>query len=163
MKNKKKLAGIVVIVAILFGSVTGCITTPPPNVGYLFPLEITSEQISNILGISITEIDEMRTNLNVQTYYVTGLHTAEDVFGDFRETYVDWIEHLDGALYLSDEINIYAGAWRQVIGINTVVVAEGPYILAETGWDCIVITSFGEITDYSEIFEGSLFSGDGDV
>lgn len=152
--SRSKLSTIVVIglALAMFVPLTGCITEPPEPAWYLFDLDLTAEQISTVLGMNQSEVEMMMSDLNVETYYCLSSYNASVVYNDIKEEYTDWTKYLDGPQYISDSLTIYAGAWRRIITIHSVIVAEGSYIYNETGYDTIVLTSYGEAGTYSEIF-----------
>ena len=105
MNNKKKAFLLVAMIALVVPLV-GCIEEPVAQKWYLMELEVSDQQISNLLGVNTTEVAEYREKLNIEIYVLdptyaltTADMTAEEIYEDFCLDYVDWVPHYDDALY----------------------------------------------------------------
>ncbi len=148
----KRLLGLGVVMLAMFAPLTGCITEEPVIESYLLDLEITPEQISTLLGLPLEDVETAINDLNAE-FYGTYIHNASYVYEDYSSKYDGWYEHYNTVIMETEQLTIYAGAWRQLVGVNTVVVAEGTYVFDETGYPTVIMLTHGEVMQYTDLME----------
>lgn len=150
-KTKKGIVGILITTALVV-SLTGCITEAPTKENYLVEYYPTNEQLSELIGINETEVQQYKTDFDVKIY-TTDNKTALEIYEDYGLKYKDWTEHMNGSLFESEKLTIYTGVWRQIVDVHSIIVAEGTLVHDETSYNTVVITSHGTIDEYYDLLD----------
>ena len=141
-------------VLVSIAAFSGCIDSQPEVKWYLEEIDPNDQMISDLLGLSVDEITQLNEDLNIRYYGVVdpdSVINATYVYKQYKDDYVDWSTHYDDCLVDSlPYYKIYCGAWRKLITINAIAVVEGSLVELETGYNMVVITSYGELSKYQE-------------
>ena len=153
MKKVLALFAVLLFSTALF---SGCIEEKPVfSKYYLIEIEVTDDELATSLGMEADEIANIRETLNVKTYtvdpYLSLDINAYQIFEDYYLDYSYWVEMANQTVIDHPYITVYAGAWRKLLSVNSVIVSEGVFVEDEIGHTILVITAHGDFDDFEDM------------
>jgi hypothetical protein len=140
------LVSVLLVAPLLFSPISLRI---PENV--ILRNDITASDIAIVFACTKDyEIATVLDMLHVKIYS-TG-DDAEIVYQNLKGMY-QWEVVVDEVYFESDECRIRLLAFRHMASVHAFVIAEGGFIFYETGYNTLLMTSYGTIFQYQILLD----------
>lgn len=152
-KDQKKIKTLFLFVLLVstISVLAGCIE-PPTKLETMEEIDMSPEKLASILGMNSTLVEEYINDFDVH-FYGSNYSSIYDPYYEYTWNYRDWSEEYDDVVI--DDYGTIARllVYRRLMTMHAIALVNGSLVEYETGYNTVLITSHGDVSDYEELID----------